>query len=106
MKPPFETEEIISGRTKSSSFRALGGFTTERRRTPAIRSRCKQSRIPSLRGKGESMFSERVKEVVRGVTREIREAGTWKEERLIASPQGVEILVNGRKVLNFCANNY
>jgi glycine C-acetyltransferase len=52
------------------------------------------------------MFSERAKEVVRGVTREIREAGTWKEERLIASPQGVEILVNGRKVLNFCANNY
>jgi glycine C-acetyltransferase len=52
------------------------------------------------------MFSERAKEVVRGVTREIREAGTWKEERLIASPQGVEILVSGRKVLNFCANNY
>jgi glycine C-acetyltransferase len=52
------------------------------------------------------MFSERAKDVVRGVTREIKEAGTWKEERLIASPQGVEILVNGRKVLNFCANNY
>jgi glycine C-acetyltransferase len=52
------------------------------------------------------MFSERAKEAVRGVTREIKEAGTWKEERLVASPQGVEILVNGRKVLNFCANNY
>jgi glycine C-acetyltransferase len=36
----------------------------------------------------------------------IREAGTWKEERLIASPQGAEILVNGRRVLNFCSNNY
>ncbi len=38
--------------------------------------------------------------------REIREAGTWKEERQIASPQGVEVVVNGRAVLNFCANNY
>src|SRR5262249_24486390 len=52
------------------------------------------------------MFSDRAKEVVRGITREIKEAGTWKEERLIASPQGVEIVVNGRKVVNFCANNY
>ena len=37
---------------------------------------------------------------------EIRNSGLWKEERVIASPQGVEIEVNGRKVLNFCANNY
>jgi glycine C-acetyltransferase len=37
---------------------------------------------------------------------EIRKAGLWKEERVIASPQGVEIEVNGRRVLNFCANNY
>jgi glycine C-acetyltransferase len=38
---------------------------------------------------------------------EIKSAGTWKEERVIASPQGPEIeLVDGRRVLNFCANNY
>ncbi|TMD60451.1 MAG: glycine C-acetyltransferase [Chloroflexi bacterium] len=37
---------------------------------------------------------------------EIREAGTWKDERLIESPQGAEIVVNGKRVLNFCANNY
>ena len=37
---------------------------------------------------------------------EIRAAGTWKEERVIQSPQGAEIEVGGRKVLNFCANNY
>jgi glycine C-acetyltransferase len=37
----------------------------------------------------------------------IREAGLFKNERIIESPQGVEILVEGgRKVLNFCANNY
>ena len=37
---------------------------------------------------------------------EIREAGLFKQERIIASEQGAEITVNGKKVLNFCANNY
>jgi glycine C-acetyltransferase len=37
---------------------------------------------------------------------EIRETGVWKEERVIQSPQGAEITVNGKKALNFCANNY
>ena len=37
---------------------------------------------------------------------EIREAGLFKKERIIESPQGPEILVNGKTVLNFCANNY
>ena len=36
----------------------------------------------------------------------IREAGLFKEERVLATPQGAEIEVRGRKVLNFCANNY
>ena len=38
---------------------------------------------------------------------EIREAGLYKNERIIVSPQGAEIeLSTGQKVLNFCANNY
>lgn len=37
---------------------------------------------------------------------EIDAAGLTKHERIIASPQGAEIAVNGRQVLNFCANNY
>src|SRR5579871_669979 len=37
---------------------------------------------------------------------EIRSAGLFKTERIIASEQGAEIIVNGKKVLNFCANNY
>ena len=38
---------------------------------------------------------------------EIREAGLFKAERIIASPQAAEItLADGRTVLNFCANNY
>jgi glycine C-acetyltransferase len=37
---------------------------------------------------------------------EIRDAGLWKDERLIESPQAAEIAVGGRELLNFCANNY
>ncbi len=37
---------------------------------------------------------------------EVRSAGLFKTERVISSPQGVEITVNGQTVLNFCANNY
>jgi glycine C-acetyltransferase len=37
---------------------------------------------------------------------EIEAAGLFKKERIITSEQGPEIMVNGKKVLNFCANNY
>jgi len=37
---------------------------------------------------------------------EIRTAGLWKSERVITSPQGSTITVNGRQVLCLCANNY
>ena len=37
---------------------------------------------------------------------DIKSAGLYKMERIIESPQGPEITVNGKKVLNFCANNY
>jgi glycine C-acetyltransferase len=38
---------------------------------------------------------------------EIREAGLFKSERIITGPQSAEItLADGRRVLNFCANNY
>src|SRR5580658_6073098 len=37
---------------------------------------------------------------------EINASGLFKTERIIASPQGAEIMVGGKKVLNFCANNY
>ena len=36
----------------------------------------------------------------------IEQNGIFKKERIITSPQGAEITVNGKKVLNFCANNY
>ena len=37
---------------------------------------------------------------------EIKEAGLYKEERLIESAQQAAISVKGKEVLNFCANNY
>jgi len=36
----------------------------------------------------------------------LEEQKLYKHERIIESPQGAEIVVNGKKVLNFCANNY
>ncbi|MEZ5017457.1 MAG: glycine C-acetyltransferase [Flavipsychrobacter sp.] len=38
--------------------------------------------------------------------KEIQDSGLYKNERFIESEQGAEITVNGKKVLNFCANNY
>ncbi len=43
---------------------------------------------------------------LQGVLAEIKEAGLYKTERVICSPQRAEIAVAGRNVLNFCANNY
>ena len=37
---------------------------------------------------------------------EVEAAGLYKKERIITSEQGPEIQVNGKTVLNFCANNY
>ncbi len=37
---------------------------------------------------------------------QIEADGLYKNERIIESPQGAEILVKGKKCLNFCANNY
>ncbi len=39
-------------------------------------------------------------------TAKLREAGLYKAERVIASPQAPAIEVGGREVVNFCANNY
>ncbi|MBT8041087.1 MAG: glycine C-acetyltransferase [Xanthomonadales bacterium] len=44
---------------------------------------------------------------IQNTLKEIREAGLYKQERIITTPQGVQIRVqNGSEVLNFCANNY
>ncbi len=51
-------------------------------------------------------MNEKFAERLQKETEEIKKSGLYKTERIIESPQGAEITVNGRKVLNFCANNY
>ena len=52
------------------------------------------------------VMNEKFVERIRREVEEIKTSGLYKTERIIASPQGAEITVNGKKVLNFCANNY
>jgi glycine C-acetyltransferase len=49
----------------------------------------------------------KVKELLQNELQSIKDSGLWKDERILAGPQGAEIkLEDGREVLNFCANNY
>lgn len=47
-----------------------------------------------------------VKQQFEDELREIKDGGTWKEEKVITGLQGAEIEVEGKKLLNFCGNNY
>jgi glycine C-acetyltransferase len=56
--------------------------------------------------KGQAMFNK-MKLFLDGELAAIREAGLYKDERIIISPQDAKIAVrDGKEVLNFCANNY
>jgi len=53
------------------------------------------------------MYTNAVRDQFREELKSIREAGLFKDERVIVTPQGPRIRVrDGRDVLNFCANNY
>jgi len=48
-----------------------------------------------------------MKAAIAGTLGEIRQAGLFKDERVLAGPQGARVtVVGGAEVLNFCANNY
>lgn len=51
-------------------------------------------------------MNEKFTQRIAGEVEEIKSSGLYKNERVINSPQGAEIEVNGKTVLNFCANNY
>ena len=51
-------------------------------------------------------MNEKFVQRISGEVEEIKQSGLYKNERVITSPQGAEITVNGKTVLNFCANNY
>lgn len=48
----------------------------------------------------------KIQEHLQQELKDIKEAGLYKNERLIEGPQQAAIQVNGKEVLNFCANNY
>ncbi|MCL4119044.1 UNVERIFIED_CONTAM: hypothetical protein GTU68_017849 [Idotea baltica] len=48
----------------------------------------------------------KIKKELREELEQISASGLYKNERIITSPQGVQINVNGKIVYNFCANNY
>jgi glycine C-acetyltransferase len=52
-----------------------------------------------------SMYGK-IKEHLQTELQTIEDSGIFKKERIITSPQGAEITVNGETVLNFCSNNY
>ena len=47
-----------------------------------------------------------LKNIIESQLKELKLSGTYKTERIITSPQRVEIQSNGQNVINFCANNY
>ena len=51
-------------------------------------------------------MNEKFVQRIQAEVEEIKHSGLYKTERIISSPQGAEITVNGKTVLNFCANNY
>ena len=51
-------------------------------------------------------MNEKIIERLSNELEEIKKSGLYKTERIIAGPQGAEIKVGGKLVLNFCANNY
>ena len=48
----------------------------------------------------------KIKQHLQNELKTIQDNGIFKKERIITSPQGAEIIVNGETVLNFCSNNY
>lgn len=52
------------------------------------------------------MYSNKFKAQLTEELNDIESNGLFKKERIITSPQGPEITVNNKTVLNFCANNY
>src|SRR5439155_1160027 len=70
---------------------------------------CRVTAIEACRARAEeapAMFDS-MKPALDAELARIRDAGLWKSERVLTSPQGPEVtLEDGRRVLVFCANNY
>ncbi len=51
-------------------------------------------------------MDEPLKPILEAELRSLRSAGLYKDERVLRGPQGSHVQVDGRELLNFCANNY
>src|SRR5262249_62031753 len=54
----------------------------------------------------QAVSDTRMRDHLRSELEQIKQAGLYKRERFIQTPQGSAIGVGGREVVNFCANNY
>jgi len=52
------------------------------------------------------MSDTKLRSLLKTQLEELQSKGLYKRERLLQGPQGAAIQVNGREVINFCANNY
>ncbi|MCX7834498.1 MAG: glycine C-acetyltransferase [bacterium] len=52
------------------------------------------------------MVSEQIQKLLQNELLGLFEKGLYKSERVLSTPQGNTIQVNGKTLLNFCANNY
>jgi glycine C-acetyltransferase len=52
------------------------------------------------------MYPDNFKNQLAAELESIKNEGLYKTERIISTPQGANIVANGKEVLNFCANNY
>ena len=92
---------IYGGRVKIGKMTSFGGVR-------GVFLHHKGCGFPSTRRVSSEAAAAGLRDVLRAELDGIREAGTWKAERIITTPQAAAIRVQGRAgtVLNFCANNY
>src|SRR5688572_8067794 len=87
-----------------------GGKARARSLTPEERRDSAREAVEERWRKAGKLRKEEKKPTLAGILeaelQAIREAGLSKEERVLQGPQGAAIRVNGKEVLNFCANNY
>ena len=62
--------------------------------------------IAATRLTSKNRMNENFKKIIQDELASIKEKGLFKEEKIISSRQGREIVVDSKKYLNFCSNNY
>ena len=84
----------------------LGRALSVASRTATLRHVCVHTPRALFSRSPAARYDADLREVLQGELKAIEEAGTYKHERTITSPQGANVTVESGNVLNFCANNY